>query len=352
MQNAVRDVATLARAIELTDDERAGIERAITAVKMKITPHVITMMDYSDRNDPVRRAFVPSSMELAPDVSPGLYDDVNADVQYSPLNGLVHRYPSKVLLFPANHCGTYCRYCFRRVATHYSETALTQCELDAAFTYIARDPSIEEVILSGGDPLVLDDNALAAILESIAQIPHIRLLRVHTRLPVTLPYRITDALITLLTRTIPRLPVFFVVHVASSCEISPPMKAAIAKLVDAGIPCFASCPLLRGVNDSEVALRNLWTDLLALRIKPYYLFHSDPVRGLQHFLVPLDHGVTLLQRLYDRMSGLAMPLYCFNVPGGGGHVLVGLNGIRRLGKGLYEITNFEGKTYSYKEHTQ
>lgn len=345
MQNVITTAEDLERVINLSEQERQGVQFATQYLRMRISPHIATLMDPDDPHDSLRRQFVPSAEELESADHPHLYDDVNKDDSFSPVEGLVHRYPTKVLLLPSNYCGAYCRYCFRRKLARDRETALSPEKLEAAFQYITDHPGIEEVILSGGDPLVLGDKELEFILGSVAQIPHVHILRLHTRMPVSIPYRITPGFVAMLTRY---KPIYVVIHVDTVREISEPMREAIAMLVDNGIPCLASCPLLRGVNDSETTLRTLWTELVKLRVKPYYLFQSDPVRGLRHFLVPIARGLEIMYHLYDRMSGLAMPQYCFNVPGGGGHILLAPNYVTETSKkGVYKLRTFEGEEIEY-----
>ena len=348
LRNAITTLEDLEQVLSLSDDERCGIRTATEYLKMKISPHIATLIDPDNLNDPLRVQFIPSIKEIISLNSADLFADVNADERFSPVRGLVHRYPTKVLLLPTNYCGAYCRYCFRRKLVREVEETLGEKELEAAFEYIEKTPQIEEVILSGGDPLVLSDNALESILSSISRIPHVKILRLHTRLPVTIPYRITTSLVSMLTQY---KPIYMVIHIDTSLEITEPMRDAITRLVDNGIPCFASCPLLRGINDDETTLRTLWTELVIMRVKPYYLFHSDPVKGLRHFLVPMSRGLEIMRNLYDRMSGLAMPHYCFNVPGGGGHILLNYNFVAEVDKGHYLLTTFEGDKVDYYERT-
>lgn len=346
MQNVITTLDELEEVLDISQEERNGVKQATQFLKMRISPHIISLMDHSDSRDSLRKQFVPSILEMASQDDANLYGDVNADDKFSPMKGLVHRYPSKVLLFPSNYCGSYCRYCFRRKLAREVEETLSEKELSSIFTYIKNNSTIEEVILSGGDPLVLGDDFLEYILKSLSSIPHVHLLRIHSRMPVTIPYRITPSLVNILTKY---KPLFMVIHIDTAKEISIPTQNAISLLVDSGIPCFASSPLLKGVNDSENALRNLWTKLLENRVKPYYLFHSDPVKGLRHFLVPLDKGLRMMYSLYDNMSGLAMPHYCFNAPGGGGHVLLNNNYVTKVSDGHYKITTFEGLQMDYFE---
>jgi len=346
MQNVITSLDKLEEVLDISPEERNGVRRATQFLKMRISPHIISLMDSHDSQDSLRKQFVPSILELASQEDATLYADVNADDKFCPTKGLVHRYPSKVLVFPSNYCGSYCRYCFRRKLAREVEETLTETELFSIFSYIQENPKIEEVILSGGDPLVISDELLDFILRSLSRIPHIHMLRIHTRMPITIPFRITSNLVNILTKY---KPLFMVIHVDTEKEISGATQNAISLLVDNGIPCFASSPLLRGVNDSEIELRALWTKLLENRVKPYYLFHSDPVKGLRHFLVPLEKGIKMMYNLYDRMSGLAMPHYCFNVPDGGGHVLLNNNYVTKISNGHYKITTFEGVQMDYFE---
>jgi lysine 2,3-aminomutase len=349
MQNVITTLDQLEKVINLSDQERLGVVQATKYLKMRITPHVISLMDPNNVNDPLRLQFIPSVKELESIDDDDLFSDVNADDRYSPVNGLIHRYPSKVLIFPSNYCGAYCRYCFRRKLIREVEETLDKNQLRQAFDYINSNSAIEEVIFSGGDPLVLGDNSIDYLLSSLSQISHVQIVRFHTRLPVTVPYRITDQFIDTLNKYKRRFPIYVVIHIDSMVEFSDPMREAIAKLVDNGFPCLASCPLLKGINDNEKSLRSLWTELVKIRVKPYYLFHSDPVKGLRHFLVPIDKGLEIVGNLYDRMSGLAMPQYCFNAPGGGGHVLLCPSYVTKVAQGKYLISTFEGDKFEYNE---
>ena len=195
MQNSITTLEQLEKVICLSADERKGVELATQYLKMKISPHIITLMDPIYTNDPLRIQFVPSEKELDSIDDEGLFSDVNADDEYSPTKGLVHRYPSKVLLFPSNYCGAYCRYCFRRKLSREFEDTLTKRNIENIINYVRSHSQIEEVIFSGGDPLVLGDENINSILNHLSNIEHIKIIRFHTRLPVTIPFRITDELI-------------------------------------------------------------------------------------------------------------------------------------------------------------
>ena len=347
IQNAISSKDILEQVVHLSDEERAGVEAATKYFKMRISPHIASLMDPNNPDDPLRKQFIPSKKELASINDVNLFEDVNADERYSPLKGLVHRYPTKALIFPSNYCGSYCRYCFRRKLVREVEETLSKQEIRNIVNYIKNHPAIEEIILSGGDPLVLSDSLIDNILMSLSSIEQIQILRIHTRLPITIPYRITPELVSILSKY---KPIYVVIHTDTIAEFSNPMRTAISRLVDHGIPCLASCPLLKDINDNETALRSLWTELIKMRVKPYYLFHSDPVKGLRHFLVPMRRGLEIMRNLYDNMSGLAMPHYCFNVPDGGGHVLLNNNYVAEISDGKYLITTFEGNHIEYTEN--
>jgi len=348
-RNTITTIENLQKVIELSDSEINGIKEACKYLKMRITPHVACLMEPNNSQDVIRKQFVPTINETFSADDTDLFSDVNADERYTEVKGLVHRYPTKVLIFPTNYCGAYCRYCFRRKLNREAETSLNTKELQNIFTYIRENAKINEVILSGGDPLVLDDNKLEYILSELSKIPHVRFIRVHTKMLITNPYRITNGFIDVISKFKNRFPIFFIIHCDTIEEFSNPMRIAIDKLVDNGFLCFASCPLLKGINDDEGKLKNLWTELLFMRVKPYYLFHSDPVKGLKHFMVPMKRGVEIMRNLYDRISGLSIPLYCFNIPDGGGHALIDYNNIQEISANKYLLHNFEGKEYIYNE---
>jgi len=349
IRNVITSLDDLEKVVHLSNDEKNGIEKSTKYLKMRITPFLTTLFDIDNPQDSLRKQFVPSIKEIESIDNKELFADVNADERFSPVKGLIHRYPSKVLIFPSNYCGAYCRYCFRRKLVREIEETLSNSELIKIFGYLKNNNKIEEVILSGGDPLVLDDEKLKFILDNLKKIEHVKILRFHTRLPVSIPYRISSDFVSMIKTYKKHFPIYFVIHIDSPKEITNEFQEIITTLIENGYPCLASCPLLKGINDDEMILRTLWTDLIKIRVKPYYLFQSDPVQGLKHYLVPLKRGIEIMTNLYDRMSGLAMPLYCFNVPNGGGHVLISNNYIQTIKEGHHIITTFEGKKFEYKE---
>ena len=351
LSNCINTIDQLSSILELTSDEYEGVEEATKELKMRITPHIALMMANGDKRDTLRRQFIPSINEVKTANMDFLYSDVNDDDGYSPVKGLVHRYPSKVLIFPSNFCGCYCRYCFRRKLKRDIEDSLKKNDYDAILAYLRNHPQINEVIFSGGDPLVVGTDIFRYLLSELASISSVKIVRFHTRMVITIPYRIDDEFISLLNEFKKRFAIYIVIHIDTIREFSQEAALAVNKLVDCGIMCFASCPLLHGINDDEETLKTLWNGLVENRVKPYYLFQSDPVQGLGHFLVPLSRGLEITRNLYDNMSGLAMPLYCFNVPNGGGHILITYPYIKQIEEHTFELTNFEGNVTIYHEQT-
>lgn len=349
LSHCINTLEELEKTITISDTEAYGIKEATKELKMRISPHIALMMANGNHEDTLRKQFIPSYNEVKTSNVYGLYDDVNDDDGYSPVKGLVHRYPTKVLIFPSNFCGCYCRYCFRRKLKRDVEDCLKQADYDNIFKYLREHPAINEVIFSGGDPLVVDDDILKYVLLKLSEIDSIKIVRFHTRMIITIPYRITQDFVDMLNIYKKRFALYMVTHIDTLRELSEESKEAVCRLVDNGIMCFASCPLLHGINDDEAVLQSLWNGLVENRVKPYYLFQSDPVQGLGHFLVPLSRGLEITRNLYDNMSGLAMPLYCFNVPDGGGHILISYPYIKKVGEHDFELTNFEGKVTVYHE---
>jgi lysine 2,3-aminomutase len=293
-----------------------ALEAVARRYAIAIPPALAALID--DPADPIGRQFIPDPAELAPD--PVERSDPIGDEALSPIKGIVHRYPDRVLLKPLLVCPVYCRFCFRREQVGPDGGLLTEAELEAAYAWIAARPAIREVILSGGEPLALAPRRLGAILSRLAAIPSVEILRIHTRLPVALPERITPALIDALGV---EKPLYIVVHANHAREFSPAAATALARLARAGIPLLGQSVLLRGVNDSAEALAALWHAMLRHRIKPYYLHALDRAPGTARFHVPIEEGRALLVALRGRISGLAWPTFVLDIPGGYGKVPVG-----------------------------
>ena len=283
-----------------------------------VTPHVARLIEPGKADDPVARQYLPDPREL--ERTPEERDDPIGDDAHSPLPGLVHRYPDRVLLMPTTACPVYCRFCFRRERVGHGASTMSTSEMDEALAYIAARPEIREVILTGGDPLILSPRRLGWILRRAAGIDAVEVLRVHTRVPVADPGRVDGATIAALRQDV---PVYVLVHCNHPREIDPAAAAALAALADAGIPLLAQTVLLRGVNDDAETLAALFRALVRHRVRPYYLHHPDLAPGTAHFRLSIDEGQALMRALRGRISGLCQPTYAIDIPGGHGKVPVG-----------------------------
>ena len=283
-----------------------------------VTPQVARLIDPGAADDPVARQYLPDPRELAR--TPEERDDPIGDDAHSPLTGLVHRYPDRVLLMPTTACPVYCRFCFRRERVGHGATTMSAAEIDEALAYIAARPAIREVILTGGDPLILSPRRLGAILRRAAAIDSVEVLRIHTRVPVADPGRIDGAAIAALRQDV---PVYVLVHCNHSREIDRAAADALAALADAGIPLLGQTVLLRGVNDDVETLEALFRTMVRHRVRPYYLHHPDLAPGTAHFRLPIEAGQALMRALRGRVSGLCQPTYVVDIPGGYGKAPVG-----------------------------
>ncbi len=290
---------------------RPGLEQVAARYAVAITPAVRALIQAP--NDPIARQYVPDAAELA--TAPWEVDDPTADAPFTPVKGVVHRYPDRALLKPLLACPVYCRFCFRREHVGPDGGLLAPAELEAALDWFARTPMVREAILTGGDPLMLSPRRLGALLGRLAAMPHIELLRVHSRVPVAAPGLVTAALCAALPRD---KPLYLCVHANHAREFSPAALAALAALHQAGVVLLGQSVLLAGVNDSVEALEALFRAMLRARVKPYYLHQLDPAPGTARFAVPVEQGRALLVALRGRISGLAWPTYVQESPGGGG----------------------------------
>lgn len=305
----------------LTDARaRAALAAVAERFAVAVTPEMAALIDANDAHDPIARQFVPSAQELEPDAD--ARPDPLDEARLSPVPGLVHRYPDRVLLKLTHTCPVYCRFCFRReVVGPGGEAPLVGEALDAALTYIRARPQIFEVIFTGGDPLMLSARRIAEVTQALAGIPHVKVLRWHSRVPVVDPQRITQDVVAALKA--PGKAVYVVLHANHPRELTPAAEAACARLVDAGIPMLSQSVLLKGVNDTAETLAALMRGFVANRIKPYYLHHMDLAPGTRHFRTSIAEGQALMRALRGRISGLAQPTYVLDIPGGAGKVPIG-----------------------------
>ena len=314
----LRNAPELAAAGLIPASEAAALESVTRRYAMAITPEMVRIIDPTDPNDPIARQFVPSANELI--TLPEELADPIGDQAHSPVKGIVHRYPDRVLLKPLHACPVYCRFCFRREQVGPGGEALSQDELEAALNYISGNPAIWEVILTGGDPLMLSPRRLASILDALEAIPHVATLRIHSRVPIVDPGRIGPDLLAVLDR---QKPLWIAVHGNHPRELTEAAKAACRAMTRAGVGLLGQTVLLRGVNDDPAVLETLFRAMVAERIRPYYLHHPDLAPGTAHFRLSIEEGRGIVRALRGRLSGLAQPTYVLDIPGGAGKVPIG-----------------------------
>ena len=334
----------LSQIIKLTPEEEEGIKKASGRLSMAITPYWAALMDPEDPACPLRRQAVPSGAEFV--VSPHEMVDPCAEDRDSPAAHLVHRYPDRVLVLATDHCAMYCRHCTRRrlVGEHQELTATPG--FDAAVEYIKSNKKIRDVLISGGDPFILEDDEIENLIQKIRSVSHVEFVRLGTRVPVTLPQRISEKFVTMLKKY---SPLWVSIHFNHPKEITKRCRNACDMLSDAGIPLGSQTVLLKGINDRPYIMKKLMHELLQIRVRPYYIYQCDPVRGTQHFRTPVAVGINIMEKLRGHTSGYAVPTYVIDGPGGGGKIPVGPNYILSQAKGKYVLRNYKGKIYTYLE---
>ncbi len=328
------------------DPEAAGLATLAqpAVLPLRIPRYYLDLIDWHDPRDPLRRQVLPLPDEevVLPD---DLRDPIGDDV-HSPVPGIVHRYPDRVLFLLTAACAVHCRFCFRREFIGKPARTLRKDQFEGALRYIAEHPQIWEVILSGGDPLVFPDTYLNTVLKRLRSIPHVRILRIHSRTPAIFPARLTIEFAEMARRY---APVYLVVHVNHPREVSPDFVQHVGLVVDHGIPVLSQTVLLRGVNDDVGTLAELFKRLVEARIKPYYLHQLDRAPGTNHFRVPIERGLQLMEGLRGHISGLCLPTYVLDIPGGHGKVPLGPRYVHSKDGRLYEVVNHHGERFIYRE---
>jgi lysine 2,3-aminomutase len=339
----LRRVADLAAVGLVSAGDITALEQVAARYAVAITPAMAGLIDAADPGDPIARQFVPDTRELrttAAERSDPIGDDVHEVVP-----GLVHRYPDRALLKLLTACAVYCRFCFRRETVGQGD-GLSPAELAAALDYIRAHPEVWEVIVSGGDPLVASPRRLASLVASLKSIPHVRVVRFHTRVPVVAPERVTSALIEAIHDS--RLAVWVAVHANHPRELTPAARAALARLADAGIALVSQTVLLKGINDNADVLEKLMRAFVESRVKPYYLHHPDLAPGTSHFRMDITEGREIVRALRGRLSGIAQPTYVLDIPGGYGKVPIGPNYVATdSAAGAVTVTDIAGRAHSY-----
>ncbi|MEM7434576.1 MAG: KamA family radical SAM protein [Myxococcota bacterium] len=347
-RQATTDLAALERALDLTDSERDGVSRATNeGLPLSITPYYLALCDPKDPDCPIRRQCVPRAEEALPTI--GDLRDPLGEVAHEVAPHLVQRYPDRVLLIATDRCGVYCRFCTRSRIVGDGGGARSMGTLDAAFRWIETNEQVRDVIVSGGDPFLMSTTRISRILERLSAIEHVDYVRVATRTPVTLPQRITTELCEAIRRAYPA--VWVMTHFNHPKELTNEARSACARLADAGLPVMNQTVLLRGVNDNARTLEDLFRGLVKARVRPYYLLQMDPVRGTGHLRTPLQTGVDLMRALQGRVSGIALPKFVVDTPGGRGKVPLHPNYWIDHQHGVTELETFRGERVRYYDPT-
>ena len=340
----VHTLDDLRKILPLTEDEERGVLECAKVFKFGIPPYYASLMNPDDPNCPVRLQAVPRVQEThfsGADQHDPLYEDID-----SPVPHLTHRYPDRVLLLITDYCAMYCRFCTRRRFTAHEHGAMSMRDLEPAFAYLEQAKEVRDVLLSGGDPLMVNDEYLENILKRLREIDHIEIVRIGSRAPCTLPMRITPVLVSMLKRY---HPLWLNTHFNHPKEITPEASKALAMLADAGIPLGNQSVLLRGVNDCPTIMKNLVHRLVENRVRPYYFYQCDLSEGIEHFRTRVSSGIEIMEALRGHTSGFAVPLFIVDAPGGGGKIPVGPNYVVSESDKKIVLRNYEGGIFSYPE---
>ena len=343
LSNRINTPEEFEKVIPLTDSERKALSAA-HLFRVDITPYFASLIDPDDPNDPIRRQVVPTDREMVPFTA--MMEDSLAEDRHSPVPGLVHRYPDRVLMLVTTQCASYCRYCTRSRIVGDPSATFSRDEFEMQLEYLKRTPQVRDVLLSGGDPLVLAPKILEEILSRLREIPHIEILRIGSRVPVFMPMRITEELTDMLQKY---HPFWLNIHVNHSNEITAELADACDRLTRAGIPLGNQSVLLAGVNDNVHIQRQLVHDLVRIRVRPYYLYQCDLVAGAGHLRTPVAKGIEIMEGLRGHTTGFAVPTYCIDAPGGGGKIPVMPNYLISMSDHKVVLRNFEGFITTYEE---
>ncbi len=346
VKNRIETLDELKKYINLTPEEEEGVAKSLQTLRMAITPYYLSLVDPEDRKCPVRKQAIPTGAETYQSAA-DLLDPLSED-EDSPVPGLTHRYPDRVLFLITDMCSMYCRHCTRRRFAGQHDKESPSERIQKAIDYIAATPQVRDVLLSGGDALMVSDKMLESIIHRLRAIPHVEIIRIGTRTPVVCPQRITDDLVNMLKKY---HPIWLNTHFNHSKEITAESSAACAKLADAGIPLGNQSVLLRGVNDCVHTMKNLVQNLVKIRVRPYYIYQCDLSMGLEHFRTPVSKGIEIIENLRGHTSGYAVPTFVVDAPGGGGKTPVMPNYVISQSPGKIVLRNFEGVITTYTEPT-
>lgn len=346
VKNRVETLEQLESLVKLTDEEREGVRKSLETLRMGITPYYLSIMNLEDSKCPIRMQAIPSINELhkssADQVDP-LHEDGD-----SPVQGLTHRYPDRVLLLVTDMCSMYCRHCTRRRFAGQCDDAMPMERIEKAIEYIKNHTEVRDVLLSGGDPFLLPDGHLEKIISKLREIEHVEIIRIGTRTPVVMPQRITKELCDMLKKY---HPIWINTHFNHSKEITEESKKACELLLEAGIPLGNQSVLLRGINDCTKIMKKLVQDLVRIRVRPYYIYQCDLSMGIEHFRTPVSKGIEIIEGLRGHTSGYAVPTFVVDAPGGGGKIPVMPNYLISQSPDKIVLRNFEGVITTYTQPT-
>ena len=344
LKNRIETLDQLKKYITLTPEEEDGVRESLKALRMSITPYYLSLINQEDPNCPIRKQSIPTAAELIQSSADQL-DPLHED-EDSPVPGLTHRYPDRVLMLITDMCAMYCRHCTRRRFAGQRDADSPTNNVDLAIEYIAKTPQVRDVLLSGGDGLLVSDRMLESIISRLRDIPHVEIIRIGSRVPVVCPQRITDDLVNMLKKY---HPIWLNTHFNHPSEITAEATAACAKLADAGIPLGNQSVLLRGINDDSSTMKSLVHALVKIRVRPYYIYQCDLSMGLNHFRTTVAKGIEIIENLRGHTSGYAVPTFVVDAPGGGGKIPVMPTYLISQGAGKVILRNFEGVITTYTE---
>ena len=344
LRHRITTLEQLKEIIDLTPEEIGGIKHSKGRLALAVTPYFASLMDPINPNCPIRRQGIPRIEEIHLSKSE-MVDPLGEDT-HSPVPGLVHRYPDRVLLLVTDQCAVYCRYCTRRRLVGSNERSITQGNFEEVLKYLKSHRKVRDVLLSGGDPLLLENERLEEMLSRLRAIPHIELLRIGTRVPVTLPQRITSGLVRMLKKY---HPLMISIHFTHPKEITDQVRRACSELADGGIPLGSQTVLLKGINDKPYIMKKLVQELLKIRVRPYYIYQCDLAMGTEHFRTSVATGIQIMEKLRGHTTGYAVPTYVVDAPGGGGKIPLQPDYVVSKGRGKIVLRNYEGKVFEYPE---
>jgi lysine 2,3-aminomutase len=344
LRHRITTLERLKEIIDLIPEETEGIKHSKGRLALAVTPYFASLMDPTNPNCPIRRQAIPRIEEIR--LSKNEMVDPLGEDTHSPVPGLVHRYPDRVLLIVTDQCAVYCRYCTRRRLVGSIEQSITQGNFEEVLKYLKSHRKVRDVLLSGGDPLLLENERLEEMLSRLRAIPHIEVLRIGTRVPVTLPQRITGGLVRMLKKY---HPLMISIHFTHPKEITDQVRRACSELADGGIPLGSQTVLLKGINDKPYIMKKLVQELLKIRVRPYYIYQCDLAMGTGHFRTSVATGIQIMEKLRGHTTGYAVPTYVVDAPGGGGKIPLQPDYVVSKGRGKIVMRNYEGRVFEYPE---